>query len=87
MYLQFSLWQWGAGNVHLLVLFSWKVNIAQNLINGVVDTFGPSRCMVAIWCKVEVDGGTVMAICDNSTMPLHRATRNTNGINFKFQAL
>ena len=24
--------QWGAGNVYLLVLSSWKVNIAENLI-------------------------------------------------------
>ena len=26
------LWQWGAGNVYLLVLSNWKVNIAENLI-------------------------------------------------------
>ena len=31
-YLQLPLWQWGAGNVYLLVLFSWKVNIAENPI-------------------------------------------------------
>ena len=31
MYLQLQLWQWGAVNVHLLVLSSWKVNIAKNL--------------------------------------------------------
>ena len=30
MYLQLSLWQWGAGNVYILVLSSWKVNIAEN---------------------------------------------------------
>ena len=29
-YLQLPLWQWGAGNVYLLVLSSWKVNIAEN---------------------------------------------------------
>jgi hypothetical protein len=34
---------------------------------------------------VEVDGGRLMAICDNSTMPLYHATRNTNGINFEVQ--
>ena len=32
MYLQLTLWQWGAGNVYLLVLSSWKVNIAENQI-------------------------------------------------------
>ena len=31
-YLQLPLWQWGAGNVYLLVLTSWKVNIAENPI-------------------------------------------------------
>ena len=31
-YLQLPLRQWGAGNVYLLVLFSWKVNIAENPI-------------------------------------------------------
>ena len=31
-YLQLPLRQWGACNVYLLVLFSWKVNIAQNPI-------------------------------------------------------
>ena len=29
-YLQLPLWQWGASNVYLLVLSSWKVNIAEN---------------------------------------------------------
>ena len=29
-YLQLTLRQWGAGNVYLLVLSSWKVNIAEN---------------------------------------------------------
>ena len=28
-YLQLPLQQWGAGNVYLLVLSSWKVNIAK----------------------------------------------------------
>ena len=32
MYLQLPLRQWGAGNVYLLVLSSWKVNIAENPI-------------------------------------------------------
>ena len=32
-YLQLPLRQWGAGNVHLLVLSSWKVNIAENPID------------------------------------------------------
>ena len=32
MYLQLPLRQWGAGNVYLLVLSSWKVNIAENHI-------------------------------------------------------
>ena len=43
-YLQLPLRQWGAGNVYLLVLSSWKVNIAEkpHCRNGVVDTFRPS---------------------------------------------
>ena len=32
MYLQLPLRQWGAGNVYLLGLSSWKVNIAENPI-------------------------------------------------------
>jgi hypothetical protein len=31
-YLELPLRQWGAGNVYLLVLSSWKVNIAENPI-------------------------------------------------------
>ena len=31
-YLQLPLQQWGAGNVYLLVLSSWKVNNAENPI-------------------------------------------------------
>ena len=31
-YLQLPSRQWGADNVYLLVLSSWKVNIAENLI-------------------------------------------------------
>ena len=31
-YLQLPLRQWGAGNVYLLALSSWKVNIAKNPI-------------------------------------------------------
>ena len=31
-YLQLPLQQWGASNVYLLVLSSWKVNIAENPI-------------------------------------------------------
>ena len=31
-YLQLPLWQWGAGNVYILLLSSWKVNIAENPI-------------------------------------------------------
>ena len=31
-YLQLPLRQWGAGNVYLLVLSSWKVNIAEKPI-------------------------------------------------------
>ena len=31
-YLQLPLRQWGAGNVYLLVMSSWKVNIAKNPI-------------------------------------------------------
>ena len=31
-YLQLPIRQWGAGNVYLLVLSSWKVNIAENPI-------------------------------------------------------
>ena len=31
-YLQLPLRQWGAGNVYLLVLYSWKLNIAENPI-------------------------------------------------------
>jgi hypothetical protein len=33
-YLQLPLRQWGASNVYLLVLSSWKVNIAENPIAG-----------------------------------------------------
>ena len=60
-YLQLQLRQWGAGNVYLLVLSSWKVNIAENPIavmgrpsNGVVDTFGQScsNCRQQFGCKV-----------------------------------
>ena len=38
-YLQLPLRQWGASNVYLLVLSSWKLNIAENTHcrNGVVD--------------------------------------------------
>ena len=32
MNLQLPLPQWGASNIYLLVLFSWKVNIAENPI-------------------------------------------------------
>ena len=32
MYLKLLLQQWGAGNVYLLVLSSWKINIAENPI-------------------------------------------------------
>ena len=41
-YLQLPLLQRGAGNVYLLVLPSWKVNIAKkpHCCNGVVDTLG-----------------------------------------------
>ena len=31
-YSKLPFWQWGAGNVYLLVLSSWKVNIAENPI-------------------------------------------------------
>ena len=31
-YLQLPLRQWGVGNVYLLVLSSWKLNIAENAI-------------------------------------------------------
>ena len=31
-YLQLALQQWGVSNVYLLVLSSWKVNIAENTI-------------------------------------------------------
>ena len=31
-YLQLRFRQWGAGNIYLLVLSSWKVNIAENPI-------------------------------------------------------
>ena len=42
-YLQFRLRQWGAGNVYLLVLTSWKVNIAKKnrCRNWVVCTPSP----------------------------------------------
>ena len=44
-YLQPQLGQWGAGNVYLLVLSSWKVNIAENPLaaNGVVDSLASVR--------------------------------------------
>jgi hypothetical protein len=44
-YLQLPLRQWGAGNVYLLVLSSWKVNIAEN---GVLDTFGHSLRIIQL---------------------------------------
>ena len=34
MYLQLPLRQWGARNVYLLVLSSWKLNFVQNPITG-----------------------------------------------------
>ena len=43
--------QWGAGNVYLLVLSSWKVNIAEKTIaimGFLVDTFGPEQFQAAI---------------------------------------
>ena len=41
MYLRLPLWQWGAGNICLLLFSSWKVNIVKktHCNNGVVDTF------------------------------------------------
>ena len=35
-YLQLPLRQWGASNVYLIVLSSWKVNIAENPIADVM---------------------------------------------------
>ena len=42
MYLQPHYGNGVFGNVYLLVLYNWKVNIAENpiaVMNGVVDTF------------------------------------------------
>jgi hypothetical protein len=52
MYLQLSWRQWGAGNVDLLVLSSWKVNIAKknHCSNGVVDTF--RRYLFVMWLSL-----------------------------------
>ena len=48
MYLQHPLWQWGAGNVYLLVLSSWKV-----------DTFGHGDLLflsnLIIWSHIMTD--------------------------------
>ena len=38
-YLQLPLWQWGAGNVYLLVLSSWKVNIAKKTSGVMAQTY------------------------------------------------
>ena len=44
MYRQLPLRQWGAGSVYLLVLSSWKVNIAKTPIavgrKGILKYFG-----------------------------------------------
>ena len=42
-YLQLTLRQWGAGNVYLLVLSSWKVKIAENPI-AVTGLYFPALC-------------------------------------------
>ena len=48
----------GAGNVYLLVLSSWKVNIAENPIAGVVDMFGLwlGACTVSKTLQILVGG-------------------------------
>ena len=50
MYLQLSLRQWGAGNVYLFVLSSWKVNIAKNTIEvmGLKICLGPPESIYFI---------------------------------------
>ena len=35
--------QWGAGNVYLIVLSSWKVNIDENPIDSSVERKTPNR--------------------------------------------
>ena len=35
MYVQLPIRQWGASNVYILVLSSWKVNIAENPIAAI----------------------------------------------------
>ena len=50
MYLQLPLRPWGAGNVYLFVLSSWKVNIAENSITwmGLLVRSGMN-----IWASTE----------------------------------
>ena len=51
-YLQLPLPQWGVDNVYLLVLFSWKVNIAENPIAVMglyVDMFGHGHLFLSLW--------------------------------------
>ena len=50
-YLQLPLWQWGVGNVSLLVLSSWNVYIADNpiaVVGPIVDMFRHRRCCITL---------------------------------------
>ena len=44
----FTTWQWGAGNIYLLVLSSWKINKKRHCHNGVVDTSKTTKSVVYI---------------------------------------
>ena len=44
--LQLPIRQWGAGNVYLLVLSSWKVNIPENPIAVMIQACRPLVCRV-----------------------------------------
>ena len=51
IYLQLPLRQWGADNVYLLVLSSWKVNIAKNPI---AVLWGCRYVRAGLFCKVDL---------------------------------
>ena len=68
-YLQLPLLQWGAGNVYLLVLSSWKVNIAENPI-GVVNLCGHCQhAQCGCWFTVKHSKGVLQTSSHPQTQP------------------
>ena len=57
MYLQLELQQWGANNVYLSVLFSWKVKIAENPIAGITVTNLVNFCATPLFRRPQVSPG------------------------------